>query len=127
VPLAVMVLALVGHPLLARPYRFGFSHLLGLALFGAGFRFLKRPPRWLLWLGAVSYPVYLLNAAVISLFLFFLESGRGERAWGAPLGVYMGAALGLCLMLAAAVHYGVEKPALALGKRLSRPPRRGPF
>jgi peptidoglycan/LPS O-acetylase OafA/YrhL len=70
--------------------------------------------RALLWVGLVSYALYLWHAAVIAKL-----TSLGALTSFSPLG-YISAALGASLLVAAASFYAVERPALRLGRRLSR-------
>ncbi len=77
--------------------------------------------RWgaLAWLGRVSYSFYLFHLVVAVPLLAWvaLTPNAAWRGW--PLGGYMGVALVLTVGVSAAVYYGVERPAIALGKRLA--------
>lgn len=94
---------------------FAFALLLP-AVFGDPRRGLVRKllaNRVLLWVGLVSYGVYLWHVAIMSEL-----NDRGaldslSSFW------YIAAALGLTLLAAAASFYAVERPALRLGRRLS--------
>lgn len=70
--------------------------------------------RVLLWIGIVSYGLYLWHAAILSK-LASLGAQDGLGSLG-----YLVAGLGLSLLAAAASFYAVERPALRLGRRLSR-------
>lgn len=120
VPLLIMAAAAVGRPLMASSYRFGLSHLLGLALFLGGLGLLKRAPRAFVWIGTVSYSVYLFHPVVSYAAVYYLRSPSGAWALGGHVSIYMAASLAACLLLAAAVYYGIENPAIKLGHRLSK-------
>lgn len=72
---------------------------------------LRARGRWLeplRLLGVVSYPVYLLHVPVL-LFVYY----HGKLSGPAGLGL----AVGATLLLAAGLHYAVEKPFMRLGRR----------
>jgi peptidoglycan/LPS O-acetylase OafA/YrhL len=70
--------------------------------------------RVLLWVGLVSYGLYLWHAAIISKL-----SDIGARDSLGSFG-FIAAALGLSLLVAAASFYLIERPALRLGRRDAR-------
>ena len=70
-----------------------------------------QPARWLVWLGAISYSLYLFHEALIDIAYPLLASNR--MVYGVL--VIVGS-----VVVAALVHHFVEKPCIALGKRLAR-------
>lgn len=95
---------------------FAFA-LLMPAVFGDPSRGLVRrllANRVMLWIGLVSYALYLWHVAII---VKLIELGVLD-ALGRP--AFIAAALGVSLIVAAASFYAVERPALRLGRRLSR-------
>ena len=77
--------------------------------------------RWsaLAWLGRISYSFYLFHLVVTVPLVTFLQR-TPDAAWrGRPLALYMGAAFVLTTALSALVYYAVERPCIALGKRLA--------
>jgi peptidoglycan/LPS O-acetylase OafA/YrhL len=88
----------------------------GLAVAGLGLCLLlwgaaRRQWRWLewrplLWLGALSYPLYLLHEYIGWALMLALQ----RLGWAAPVGV--AAALALSLLLAQGLHAGVELPGM---------------
>ncbi|MEP3560973.1 MAG: acyltransferase [Marinobacter sp.] len=106
----IILLALtIGHCLIAykAPYNLFVLACYGVFILAASGRLnvLSRPG--LLWLGSISYTLYLIhqNIGYGLIALFY--------TWGLPGPV--GVALALCgvVALASALHYGVEKPALS--------------
>lgn len=99
--------------------RFPVSYAAGVALFVAMTSFAKVRWRPLAWVGLVSYSLYLLHPVVLYAMTYVIQS-RGQGA-GLPVGVQMAAGAALSILLAAVAFYLVEKPAIDLGHRLTRP------
>lgn len=70
------------------------------------------PPTFAIWLGAISYSLYLFHTEVGKLVHFFLP-----EAWGAVAFVAVTAAGSM--LVAHLAHVLVEKPAIAMGRTLS--------
>jgi peptidoglycan/LPS O-acetylase OafA/YrhL len=94
------------------PFTYSMSFLLGLALFFV-FHLLRnrRMPKLLLWLGAVSYSLYLLHITVTYTFNDLLH-------FEGPVYFLTGAASSL--ILAYLGYRFVEKPSIAIGHYLTR-------
>jgi peptidoglycan/LPS O-acetylase OafA/YrhL len=94
--------------------------VLAAAAFAVTFLFLKRfrTPRFAVWLGQISYPVYLLHMVLLVVFLKVLPdlSTRSVVAQVIALAGY----LAVLFVLAHATHRYVELPAQDAGRRLSR-------
>lgn len=69
----------------------------------------RRMPRLACWLGERSYPIYLLHQFVLALI---------PRSW--PAWAFMPCLLGGTLLLAALAHRLVERPGIAVGRRLEK-------
>jgi peptidoglycan/LPS O-acetylase OafA/YrhL len=95
------------------PWRFVICYALGIALF-AGFQAMSIQARLLVWLGRISYPLYLLHKPVGELVFGFYGGGLGRSR--EPL-LASAVALSLVLALAALVHYLVEIPCARLARR----------
>src|SRR5690554_8206291 len=107
--LDVALLALsIGHCLVAYKAPFNVFVLACYGIFAlavAGYlNVLSRPS--LLWLGSISYTLYLVHQNIG----YGLISAAYSAGLPGPLGVLI--ALAVAISLAAALHYGVEKPAL---------------
>ncbi|MFI1988408.1 acyltransferase family protein [Actinoplanes sp. NPDC020271] len=88
---------------------------LALIVFGLGLVWRHRQvPRWLSWLGTVSYSVYLTHVLVLRLLSDHL-TGAGIPA---RLG-WTAAFLGITLVLSRLCHRWIELPFQALGRRLA--------
>jgi peptidoglycan/LPS O-acetylase OafA/YrhL len=68
----------------------------------------RRIPAWLLWLGAISYPIYLLHPIVLAVV---------PQAASVPIAWLVWAAV--TIPASAACHVFVERPGMELGERLS--------
>jgi len=99
----------------------GGGRAIGLLIFlnfGLGLR-LRHP--LLTWLGEASYSIYLFHPVFIYGVLWIITRQGMERATGQNLGVYLCLILALTILWSAITYRWVEKPAIALGKRLGRP------
>lgn len=117
VPFAVFAAHLLGFDLTGHPVRFAAGHLAGLALFAAGLALLRREARPLLWLGAISYSLYLFHPAVMHL----VASAAVRIDWlgHAHLALPMTATAVLSLAAAHLVFRTIEARGIALGRRLA--------
>jgi peptidoglycan/LPS O-acetylase OafA/YrhL len=92
------------------PGRFVTSYAVAAIAFGLAWRFWKSVSAPLLWLGGVSYSVYLLHSITLDV----VDAGfAGPASWWK-----LGLAASACLLLAHASYRFVEKPGIALGKRI---------
>jgi len=93
------------------PVGFDTSYAVGLALFAAFYLFRNRDtPDSILWLGKISYALYLAHTIVMTALLPF----------GFPAPVFVLVTVALSLVVAWAAHHFVEKPSTDLGRRLTR-------
>jgi peptidoglycan/LPS O-acetylase OafA/YrhL len=90
----------------------------GMALFAGGLAFRRRLTGGLAWLGRVSYSFYLLHGSCIH--LLFWACYQAPALKGLPLMLYELSAFALSMAFAAAGYYAVEKPSIALGRRIAR-------
>ncbi|HEY1701035.1 MAG TPA: acyltransferase family protein, partial [Trebonia sp.] len=75
-------------------------------------------PSWLAWLGLVSYSVYLLHPLAVDTYDHFAR-GRTIGGDGIQLFTVLGIVV-LMLVASALAYYFVEKPMVALGRRVTK-------
>jgi peptidoglycan/LPS O-acetylase OafA/YrhL len=100
---------------------FGVAYLIGVALFVATLLFWKRPPEMIVWMGSISYSLYLLHPIVLYPLAWVLTF---VVPWPAPLGLgtlllVLGAG---SLTLAALSYRWFELPAINYARRLTTGP-----
>jgi peptidoglycan/LPS O-acetylase OafA/YrhL len=100
---------------------FPISYAAGVAVFVAMTSFAKVRWRPLAWIGLVSYSLYLLHPVVIYVMRFAYDHHAPGAEW--PTGVQMLLAAALSVGVAALAFHLVERPAIDLGRRLTRPRR----
>jgi peptidoglycan/LPS O-acetylase OafA/YrhL len=125
--LALVVAALLAMPLLASqsdhsftrstPTGVLFAGVFALASFVAFHRRAGTVPPALVWLGQVSYGAYLFHIPVTRVVVRLIPP---DSAAGAIL--FLAATLAATLLIAAAVHRWIERPAILWGQRLTRRP-----
>lgn len=118
IPAGVLTLGLFGIEVVKGPITFGASHLLGLCLFGAGLVW-SRPPKVAVWLGTVSYSLYLFHPLVIQLLRLAVESTLDDTG-GVPFGLVVCVAFGLSVLFAWVIYTVVERPSIELGRIVTR-------
>ncbi|MCX4956920.1 acyltransferase family protein [Streptomyces virginiae] len=107
-----------------------FAYLAAWAVFAAGMLLRKRRfPRWLSWLGAISFSLYLLHNPLIHGMNRLLEGRAPIESWTGRL-VQFGAFMAALLILSHLSYRLVELPFQNLGRRLlkaaTRPRSRAP-
>ena len=92
------------------------AYVLVLPFFWLWTAWLRIQPRWLVWLGRVSYSLYLFHVIVQAPLLAAVadESHAALRGW--PLGLYLLVAAMATVLVSAAVYYAVELPAIRQGR-----------
>lgn len=98
--------------------RFPVAYAAGTALLIAMTSVAKVRWRPLAWVGLISYSLYLLHPVVLYLMAYVFE--RHGPGAGLPVGGQMLLGAAFSIGLAALAFHAVEKPAIALGARLTR-------
>jgi peptidoglycan/LPS O-acetylase OafA/YrhL len=94
------------------PWRFVLCYALGIGLFIA-FQAANIRSQFLVWVGQISYPIYLLHKPIGEIVSHLWVKPPGALQW-------VPAVVALCILvlLASLVHYFVELPCVRLGRRL---------
>ncbi len=89
------------------------AYLVGIAIFFAGVKLWRRPPRFAVYLGVISYSIYLLHPVVFS----FLEYIAQTQSWfaGWHLSAYLIISIALTIILCHISYLFIEKPANDFG------------
>lgn len=119
VPGGWVVAALVFAVFDAARLRFPAAYMIGLWIFVLGTTAIRIEARAMAWMGEISYSLYLFHPVVFLTLLWWLPSQGWRWPGNVFLGAYVAAAGALSVAAAALVFYAVERPAMALGKRLS--------
>lgn len=94
---------------------------IALLLFIVGTHVVRLRARWIVWLGKISYSIYLFHVPVTMLSLWWLLQQSRESAWRTQhMAVYLLVCSGLTIVVAALVERWVERPGIALGRRVAR-------
>ncbi len=92
-------------------------YFFGMGLFIVGAFFIKLNNRFLVWLGTISYSIYLLHPIAMSGFLMLINTKLPElRAM--HLSVYLLVCILLSILLAGLVYHCIERPAIKMGRYL---------
>jgi peptidoglycan/LPS O-acetylase OafA/YrhL len=90
-------------------------YFLGLGIFMVGALYIKLNNRFFVWLGTVSYSLYLFHFSVVILLKWLIRTKFPD--WGnLHLGVYLLVCMLLSILLAGLVYHCIEKPAIELGR-----------
>jgi peptidoglycan/LPS O-acetylase OafA/YrhL len=98
-------------------FKSAIPYFLGLGLFVVGSLYVQVTNPFFVWLGAISYSIYLLHPVV---FWGVIQLIRTEfLKWGdMHLGVYLLVCTVLTILLSGLVYHLIEKPAIKLGRFL---------
>jgi peptidoglycan/LPS O-acetylase OafA/YrhL len=121
IPLAALVCSAIGIDVVAEPTRFLIGHTLGIALFIVGFYTLRLNNPFLLWLGTVSYSIYLFHPIAIKSVYWLVDQKWSSYLSSLHLSAYM---LFVCLItfvIAFFTYRYFERPCIDLGRRLTGP------
>ncbi|MCF6301471.1 MAG: acyltransferase [Proteobacteria bacterium] len=118
-PVLLLVLSLSGFELIENSFRFGLGQSFGFLMFFLGLYFLKNVPKFLLYLGVISYSVYLLHPVILQVMVYTLSLPSFELLLGLHLSVYMVAAMILTIGFSFLVYVCLEKPMVNLAYKIT--------
>jgi peptidoglycan/LPS O-acetylase OafA/YrhL len=99
---------------------FARAYLIGIATFVVTVVAWSRPHRYIIWLGTISYSLYLLHPVVLYAMTWMLT-----YVWHAPAPIGVGTLLLVlaagAIALASLVYVAVELPAINYARRLTGP------
>ena len=95
------------------PYALGVAAFAGLAIYGK----VKAP--WLVWLGTISYSMYLFHPVVFYSLSWLAQIGQVQWLQGWTTGAYMLASLAGTIALSSLTYRYIEQPAMRLGNALA--------
>lgn len=102
------------------PSRSWFSpYVVGPCLFLCWTVWLRVRFRALVWLGQISYSIYLFHLVVATPLLVFVARPENAAWRGWPVVCYVVPAIALSILVSAGIYYAVERPAISLGRRLA--------
>lgn len=96
------------------PYALGVSLFAGLAIYG------KLHTRWLVWLGTISYSIYLFHPVAMYSLSWLIQYGNLPWLKDWPISAYMLLALVATIAMSAVTYKYVELPAMRLGHLLAK-------
>jgi peptidoglycan/LPS O-acetylase OafA/YrhL len=103
------------------PVSYFLPYTLAIALFVAGTTLLKIRFRFLARIGEISYSVYLVHPVVFNLLLWVLMRTEVTSFWRTRhLATYVLLNMAITVALSVVTYRWVEKPAIAMGRSLSR-------
>lgn len=98
--------------------RFVMPYALGVLLFAVLASVVRIRAAFLVWLGTISYSLYLLHPVVMNVLVWLVDTGA-LWAQGWSTGAYMLATAVLSIVLSAATYRWVEQPAMRIGAALA--------
>ncbi|MFD1215922.1 acyltransferase family protein [Microbulbifer celer] len=120
IPALVLMLHFLGFSVVDQPVRFGAAYLIALAIFLLAIFIPWRVPGILAWFGLISYSIYLFHPVAMRIVHWTNKQSWAGFTENWALWVYMSAGFAITLLIATCTFYLIERPAIAVGRRLSR-------
>ena len=119
-PAVLLITSLLGYQTVEAAFRFGAAHVMALLLFIFGIKLLLKPPKFILWLGTISYSIYLFHPIVLQILMKIVKQADIPSIQGLHLIFYMTSTLFFSIILASIVYIIIEKPAVTYAKTLTK-------
>jgi len=115
-PVFLWLSSLLGYSMIEHSFRFGVANSLAFVLFFSGLYFLKKPAKILIWLGTISYSIYLFHPIIMQLVkkLIWIAPSSFPIL---PLSVYMLITTLISIVFAHFIYSYFEKPAIVYSKK----------
>lgn len=101
-------------------YGMGYHILIAATLTCLGILFVKSPPRWLSFIGKISYSFYLVHGVVIYTTIYYLNHFK-ETPTGALITFFL--IQGIAIFFSWLFYLAVEKPSSGWGKKINYRPK----
>lgn len=98
---------------------FGISYVAGIFLFIAGSLVFKIKNKFMVWIGVISYSIYLFHPVVFYSLFWFLKNKAPYSLMTFHLSVYIAITVIISIILSAVVYNFIEKPAINLAQKLT--------
>ncbi|MDD5034218.1 MAG: hypothetical protein PHE55_05620, partial [Methylococcaceae bacterium] len=98
---------------------FSGGYGIGILVFVVGSVMIRVRNSAMVWLGTISYSIYLFHPVVFYTLLWWVRMQAPPSLSVLPLGSYMAASLLLSILLSSLTFYFVEKPAMNFSRRLT--------
>lgn len=122
----MLLFLLLIYPFLCRkiagfPYNYFLPYVLAICIFVVGTLWMKVTIPPAVWIGRISYSIYLMHPVVFLLMLRVLMMMRPDSWWRTQhLITYLVINIVLTIALSALTYRWIEQPAIAMGRRLAR-------
>lgn len=100
--------------------RLGKSYSLGLSMFIIGNLVFKIKNRFMVWIGTISYSLYLFHPVVFYSLFWYLKNKAPYWLMTFHLSLYIAFTMIFSMVLSAIIYYFVEKPAIEYAHKLTR-------
>jgi peptidoglycan/LPS O-acetylase OafA/YrhL len=100
--------------------RLGKSYSLGLSMFIIGNLVFKIKNRFMVWIGTISYSLYLIHPVVFYSLFWYLKNKAPYWLMTFHLSFYIAFTMVFSIVLSAVIYYSVEKPAIEYAHKLTR-------
>ena len=119
-PLFLLITSLLGFELVEASFRFGAGHSLAILLFFIGIKYFNKPPKFMLWLGTISYSLYLFHPIILEWLLHFIIHSNFSNLQGLHVIIYMTIITIASIIFASVLYKYIESPSINLGRKLSK-------